>query len=158
MIYIAPRIAQYLLEHLNEKTISTTKMTKLLYLVDWKGAIELGKQISSARWEYQKYGPYSEGLLQSLFDYPGIGHNVRFVLNTNDPYVQFKHKRGSSSGITRKEVTDVIDHTIRYANMNDYTDLLKLVYSTFPIFTGNLGDELDLVDLAKEYAKVKHLL
>lgn len=103
----------------------------LVYLVDWKGALESGHQISSARWKKQAWGAFSESVLEALMH----GKKV---------------EPGNGSSLSPAESAIIQQIKERYSSRS-FSELRDLVASTYPMIVKSLGDELDLQDLAAHY-------
>ena len=38
--------------------LANARLTKMIYLADWRAAIRYGKQVTDFSWEFNHYGPY----------------------------------------------------------------------------------------------------
>lgn len=46
--------------------LSKGRLNKLVYLADWKYALDYGKQLSSISWKFNHYGPYVNEIEKSI--------------------------------------------------------------------------------------------
>jgi hypothetical protein len=109
--------------------LSNARLTKMIYLADWKSAIEREEQLTNLSWEFSHYGPY-------------VPNVIRLARSEKD----FEVKLGE---------TIFVIHSV---DDKSFTEFVKLVYSTYPIVTQERYSILDLVNLAKEYKEVAPLL
>lgn len=134
--------------------LSKARINKIIYLVDWKSAIQQDQQITDIQWVFNHYGPYVD-TIETL-----IRLDDRFYIEEAiNPYGSPKHIVTLETDIdfnepdgTTKEILDfIIEKTKRF-----YWDkFIQLVYSTYPIISQEKGSNLDLVVLAKEYKELK---
>ncbi|WP_219012251.1 type II toxin-antitoxin system antitoxin SocA domain-containing protein [Shewanella algae] len=60
---------KYLLKNYPYKSeLSASRLTKMLYLADWKSAIEESKQLTDAEWHFNHYGPYVDDFIKIAKD------------------------------------------------------------------------------------------
>jgi uncharacterized protein YwgA len=131
--------------------LSKARLTKMVYLADWKAALDLGRQITPIRWIFNYYGPYVEDVIDSVRDDSGFA-----IIRTTNQYGTRKElvdiNEGSlewpSLDLENQAILDIVINETRPLFWNDF---IKLVYSTYPVATQNRMSELDLVALAEEY-------
>lgn len=136
------------------------RLVKLVYLSDWKSAVEKGCQITEVKWLYNHYGPYVKEIIDE------IDRNPDFVRRN---YVNQFGKPAEKIDL-KDEVFDMQQYT---TNLNDderkiiefitditkdmgYNEFLRLVYSTYPIIKSEKYQILDLAELAKGYQAFKN--
>ncbi len=120
--------------------LSRARLKFMVYLADWKSAIERGYQITSQTWEFGEYGPYNPDLarlLEDQEDLSGAG-GPRSALGEDD-----------------KEILDFVIATVEKKR---FMDLTSLVYSTHPMLTQPRYAKFDLLKLAREYERIKPLI
>ena len=115
--------------------LSKARLTKMVYLADWKSAIENDKQLTDIKWVYNHYGPYVNDIAE-------IAHKDS----------AFKVTRTRDLNNREKAVLDHIINTTKTLYWNNF---IELVYSTYPIQTVKQFDDLDLPRLAKEYKQIE---
>ena len=112
---------------------------RLIYLCDWKMAIEYGIQMTDNVYEYGNYGPVIKNEdINKIWDNSLIDRDIMVAL----------------SGAEYDIILFIFD---KYLNMTG-TAIYNLVYSTYPFIVGSRYDELNLIELASEYNIYKHKL
>lgn len=146
---------KYLLKNYPYKSeLSASRLTKMLYLADWKSAIEQSRQLTDAQWHFNHYGPYVDDFIKIAKDDDDIrvvrtqtmfgGHKQEVRLNDNfDGTVELE-----------EEDKKILDFVISSTKRKNYEDFIKLVYSTYPVVSSSRYSDLDLVTLAKEYESI----
>ena len=138
--------------HKNE--LSKGRLNKLIYLSDWKSSIDNEQQITPINWLFNHYGPYVDDIETIIgFDdridikieknYYGNDKHLVQLLNDSDFIEPNKNE---------KEVLDFVISVTKNLNWNEF---INAVYSTYPIKISDRGTYLNLVELAKEYEKIK---
>jgi uncharacterized protein YwgA len=131
--------------------LSKAKLAKILYLADWKSALEGRPQITPIIWKFNHYGPY----VTDVVDVARQDHD--FVLSAD--WTQFGNRRtivqykGSGAPELEKSDQDILDEIIRRVSNLSFDAFLKLVYSTYPVVVSDRGSTLDLTKLAAEYQR-----
>jgi hypothetical protein len=135
--------------HKNE--LSRARITKIVYLADWKSAIDRGRQLSEISWYFDNYGPFvwdvwktAESMPQ-LFNiehtanmYGGAKHVVRLVASGYQPTLTAEEKA-------------VLDHVVEATKGLNWNDFIRLVYSTHPVISSERYTPLNLIEKADEY-------
>ena len=137
--------------------LSNARLTKMVYLADWRSAIRRGRQVSDVNWYFNHYGPYVNDVVKTA------ERDRAFVLSAESnlygagkTVIQVQADADYPSVTSEdKEILDfVIDRTKRLY----WADFLKLVYSTYPVLTRPRYAYLDLVELAHDYAGDEEVL
>lgn len=128
-------LARRLTHSFSEKP-SRIRLIRLVYLSDWKSAIEHKEQITSA-----KYVIVSGGLQF---------YGMEDICNCDCSCQQIPE-------LTSNQI-NVIDHVVRTTHDKSWSELERLVNSTFPMRTQRRFQLLDLVAMADEYAEEKRML
>lgn len=148
-------IIKYILKKYPHKSdLSSSRLTKILYLADWKSAIDNNKQITDASWNFHHYGPYVD-------DFMKIARNDKDIL-IKDTCTMFggkKHQIELSNSFDEdvnipEFQKSIIDFVIDKTKNKNYDEFIKLVYSTYPVISSNKYEKLDLVELARQYKKI----
>lgn len=135
-----------------EDELSNARVTKMLYLADWKQAITTNDQITPINWYFDNYGPF-------VYDVKNEAENDKVlfeVINSHNffgtPKVMLKLKDRSyePSELTLAEV-NALQHVINETKILGWNSFIKLVYSTYPITSSNRYSHLNLVGKAQEY-------
>lgn len=132
--------------------LSNARVTKMLYLADWKQAITNRAQITPINWYFDNYGPFvydvkneAEGD-KELFD---VVDTVNFF-GTPKVMLKLKDKNYEPEELTDNEMT-ALNHVINETKILGWNSFIKLVYSTYPITSSNRYSFLNLVEKAQEY-------
>lgn len=146
---------KYLLKSYPYKSeLSASRLTKMLYLADWKSAIEESKQLTDAEWHFNHYGPYVDDFIKIAKD-----DNDIIVFSTQTMFGGHKQQIELRSDFNKDiELEDnekkILDFVIESTKSKNYEDFIKLVYSTYPIVSSSRYNDLDLVKMAQEYKEI----
>jgi hypothetical protein len=130
--------------------LSKARLTKMVYLTDWKSAIDRGEQLTDIEWKFNHYGPYVQDVVNTARD------NKEFdVISTSAPYGSWKELirlkvLGSYGSLTARDKA-ILNHIVDSTAPLSWDDFMRLVYSTYPVISRTRGETLDLVPLAEEY-------
>lgn len=154
---MADVVAYFCANYPHKAELSNARLTKMVYLSDWRSAIRRGRQITDIRWKFNHFGPYVDDVLEAARK-----DKKRFVVaDTINMYgnpKQLIQLRESAEVVElSKEDREILDHVIEETRPLYWNDFIKLVYSTYPVLTQERYEELDLVALAKEYAETEEL-
>jgi len=132
--------------------LSNAKLTKMIYLADWKHAITYGSQISAIRWYFDNYGPFVWDIKDEALNDSEV-FAVKEVLNAyGSPKVIIGMNQIKYDPIISKEEANSIDHVIESARKLNWDQFIRLVYSTYPIISSEKYTYLDLPKKAEEYS------
>ena len=135
--------------------MSNARLTKIVYLADWKNCLENGETITSINWYFDNYGPFVNNIKKTAQSYPDIfkiedatnmyGQPKKiFKLKDNDIVVDLNKAQKSS-------ITSIVDETSKLY----WKAFIKLVYSTHPVASSDRYSYLDLVAKSQEYKKIR---
>ncbi len=148
-------IIKYFLKNYPHKSeLSASRLTKMVYLSDWKSAIENEKQLTDALWHFHHYGPYIDDFLKLAFDDKDI--EVEETVNMFGNKKQLiKLKESFQEEINLPDETKkILDFVITSTKQKNYEDFIKLVYSTYPVISSNRYSDFNLVEMAKNYKEI----
>lgn len=108
--------------------LSDARMTKMVYLADWKAALDEGRQISNINWRFNHYGPYVEDIKQLVMV------DADFTLETtNNMYGGYKKlitvRRDFPVNSLSAEEKGILNHVIDMTSKLTWDGFIKLVYS-----------------------------
>lgn len=148
-------LIKYILSQYPYKSeLSVSRLTKILYLADWKSALENNKQITDAKWYFNHYGPYVDDFVELATQDENIELiNTSTILGGRKKLLQLKHSNEKKLAIDPDE-KKLIDYVINATKSKNYEDFIKLVYSTYPVLTSGRYSELDLINSAGKYKKI----
>ena len=148
-------ILKYILQEYPYKSeLSASRVTKILYLSDWKSAIDNGHQLTNSKWYFNHYGPYVEDFIDLAKDDDDIE-----IVNEQTIFGGRKRLLKLADSYKDKVQLDdddknLVDFVINATKSKNYEDFIRLVYSTYPVITNDRYSELDLIKLSKEYEKI----
>lgn len=118
--------------------VSPRRLLIMLYLADWKSAIEDNNQITQIKWSIKN-------------DLP--------TPNMEIDNIHKKYRRGDCTKIfLSSREKKILNFVVKSASSKDLNSLIRLTYSTYPILSHREPDKLDLVQIAEKYKLVKPLL
>ena len=147
-------LARYVIKNYpSPEELSKARLNKIIYLIDWKNALEHDSQMTDIEWKFNHYGPYVERIenelrsdsrfkIENTINIYGGQKNIislwedRYFIEPNE------HER------------EIIDFIIEKTRRLFWNDFINLVYSTYPIISQEKGSVLNLVELSKEYKKI----
>lgn len=136
--------------------LSKARTTKMVYLADWRSSIDYGRQITNITWEFNHYGPYVETVIKTA------QHDHAFLVTpTINAYGSPKEVVSLAEDFDpslSSEEQNVLNHVIAATSPKNWSDFIRLVYSTYPIVTQPRYSKLDLINLAQRYKKEKTTL
>jgi hypothetical protein len=148
----------YICKHYPHKNeLSNARVTKMVYLADWRSAITRGKQLTNIPWVFNHHGPFVYDVLDAVRDDPAFE-----VVSTRNMYGAPKDLLRAANDVSypslEEDEKDVLDFVVETSAEKNWDDFMRLVYSTYPIVARERYTKLDLVELAKEYHEVMPLL
>ncbi|WP_298782708.1 Panacea domain-containing protein [uncultured Polaribacter sp.] len=149
-------IEYILLKYPNSNELSKPRLVKLIYLIDWKHAIDYKTQYTDIRWYFNHYGPYVEDVINLMKSESEIFE----VTSYSNPF---------SGGITdkfklRKEVNPILNEnvieTTKFIIDNthhlNWSKFISLVYSSYPIKNSEKYTFLNLESFSSEFNDKKN--
>ncbi|AUD59914.1 hypothetical protein AYJ58_10585 [Shewanella sp. Pdp11] len=135
--------------------LSKARVTKLVYLADWKAAQKNNKQLTKIEWYFHNYGPYVDAVVDTALKDPRFN-----VVSTSTMYGDSKTLFAIKSNAEFKkglseEDRDIIDSVISETKDLYWDSFIKHVYDTYPIRVTDRHETLNLVSLAKQEASNK---
>lgn len=145
-------LAFLLKEYPRKSDFSNARVTKMVYLADWRQAIQHGSQISSIQWYFDNYGPFVWDVYETAQEYNAL-------FSSEDTWTIFGKRKlqlGLKDSAYQPSLTDSekasLVHVIKETSRLNWNDFIKLVYSTYPIMTSERYSYLNLPQKAAEYA------
>ncbi len=154
MMKIVDLVRYVLKVYPHAKELSKARLNKIIYLIDWKFALEHEKQLTSIEWKFNHYGPYVNIIEET------IQNDGRFqIVSTTNFYGNEKNLieiiDDKNFSDPTEEEQEIIDFIIEKTRKFYWDKFINLVYSTYPIISQEKGSQLNLVELAKEYKNIK---
>lgn len=129
--------------------LTKTRITKLVYLIDWENTKKNGKQITNINWYFDHYGPYVSDVLDeadkdscvsiesTISNFGTIKYIVKPKIDKNELVYD---------DLTVNDI-EIINSVIRETKNLSWNKFIDYVYSTDPIKKSNRYENLNL----KEY-------
>jgi hypothetical protein len=129
------------------KGLSRRRLTWMVYLADWKAALQSEERLTTISWRFTENGPNTEDIVKLIMSDPDF--EIRSIMNKPHDIIIY---RGCSDFTDLSERDkQILDFVIQKSAIKNSVEFTKLVYSTFPILTRPRYAKLNLVTLAKEY-------
>jgi hypothetical protein len=153
MILLRDVMAYICLNYPHKDELSKARLTKMIYLCDWRSAIMRGKQITNIEWIFNHYGPYVDDIYSVASKDPdfeismstNIYGNIKEIISVKPEAKTESLKTGDK---------EIIDFVINKTSTMYWESFIKLVYSTYPIVSQERYIKLNLPSLAEEYKKI----
>lgn len=143
-------IAAYLCGRYPHKhELSKTRLTKLVYLADWKSVQKTGHQMSPIKWFFHNFGPYVDDVVESVKGDPRF--HIEYTRNfygDEKMLISLKPRTDYRKNLSSTDV-EILDHVIKDTSEMYWNDFLRHVYSTPPIAKTDRYETLDLERFAQ---------
>ncbi|WP_302546303.1 Panacea domain-containing protein [Streptococcus vestibularis] len=135
--------------------LTKTRLTKLIYLIDWESSLEVGEQMTEIEWYFNHYGPY----VSDVFDTADEDSDLKIVENvsnfgTKKFLVESKIEKSELKFELTESEIKIIDKVINDTQNMNWYEFIDYVYSTVPVVKSKKYGVLNLVKLAQEYPRV----
>lgn len=136
----------------NKGDLSKARLTKMVYLGDWKSCIDRDRQITDIDWIFNNYGPYVEDVARMARQDPNFA--VVSDLNMYGSYKETIVIKNSFklTSLSRDEIR-ILSHVITMTEKLSWKEFMRLVYSTFPILVSDRNTSMNLPKLARRYKR-----
>lgn len=136
-----------------EIELSNARVTKMVYLVDWKSAIRNNRQLTDVKWIFDRFGPFNYAVFNEIRDDPFFKITITTNLHGQEKTLIGVEENVQYPSLTEEDI-DIIDFVIEKTSPLYWDDFIKLVYSTYPIMTSERLSLLPLPELAAEYREL----
>lgn len=134
--------------------ISEERLAKLVYLADWKHAIQNdGRQITELKWYFDSYGPYASQVFDIVHRSP-IFRTRQLSKEWEDSQFVVALFDHSYDPTLKPSERDAIRHVTSVAAARSWGELIKLVSSTYPILAGPRYEFINMPAMAKAYVQL----
>ncbi len=132
--------------------LSKARLTKLVYLADWRAALDLGRTVTDIDWYFNNFGPYVDDVVNAA-----RSDRATFTVeptwnafgNSKD-VVSLRHSEVNYPSLTKDDIA-VLDNVIETTKRMTFNEFIEFVYDTYPVKTQSRYTTLRLRELAKEY-------
>lgn len=150
MLNLPEAIAYIIKKYPHKSELSNARVTKMLYLADWHALINGNEKVTNINWYFDNYGPFVWDVKRAVEESPYL-HSII----TKNFYGQPKDLFELSDDEYNPKIDDAakmsLDHVIKITKSLNWSDFIKLVYSTYPISSSAKYTYLNLPDLARAY-------
>jgi hypothetical protein len=133
--------------------LSKARVTKMVYLADWKHSIEYDSQITDIEWYFNNHGPFVWDVVETAKENPTLFETE----STENFYGEQKKLIKARSIDYDPDLQDtertVADHVINATSDLNWNRFINLIYSTYPVVSTDQYNRLDLPRLASEYKR-----
>lgn len=149
-------VAFLLQEYPQKEDLSNARVTKMVYLADWKHALQHGRQLTSIRWYFDNYGPFVWDVKDIVTERRDLFRTVSCANPYGSPKLRLEMIVAVDPRVSATE-RNALDHVIGMTYTLSYHDFIKLVYSTWPILASQRYSHLDLVRFAEQYRAIQQI-
>ena len=148
-------IISYILKNYPYKgELSNARLTKMIYLIDWRSAFDYGEQVTSINWYFDNYGPFVHDIEDVISHNPDIIEQIttRTIYGSKKNLFILRNEK-MQINLLPENVTSTIDLIIEKTKGLYWQQFINFVYSTYPIITSERYTHLNLVEKAENYRK-----
>lgn len=134
--------------------LSNSRLTKLVFLSDWKQCLKTGKYHSGISWYFDHYGPYVDDIINLAKGDPHFS-----VSSTKNDFGGSKNIISLSEPnririMISESLKESIDFVVTLTKDKKYDEFINFVYSTYPIVTAKKYSPINLKIKADEYKEL----
>lgn len=146
-------IISYILKNYPHKNeLSNARLTKMIYLIDWRSAFDYGEQVTNINWYFDNYGPFVHDIEEIIYKNPSVIKTIETTNIYGRKKVLFKLIDNSIDfDCIPENVLSTINIIIEKTQNLYWNEFINFVYSTYPIITSERYTFLNLVQKATEY-------
>ena len=145
-------IENLVLKYPHKEELSDSRVTKMIYLLDWKSCLMYGKQATSISWYFDNYGPYVSDIVSVVSDSSTMELKIKRNMYGNiKKHIELKVDSVSNLS---KNCDELLAKVIKATQTKNYNDFVKFVYSTYPVRVSEKYSHFDLPLLAKQYNEI----
>jgi hypothetical protein len=148
-------LIKYILKIYPHKSdLSASRLTKMLYLADWKNAIENATQLTDVVWHFNHYGPYVDDFIEIAKNDDDIDVKItNTIFGGRKQQIELKSAFNQEIDISESD-KKILNFVIDATKNKNYEEFIKLVYSTYPVLSSNKYSDFDLVQMARDYKNI----
>ena len=127
-------IRYILLKYPDKCDLNKTRLTKLVYLIDWEMVKKHNELVSGIKWYFDNYGPYVPDVMKeaSSDDTIEINEGVSTYGGPKYTFQLVKSESNEFRNLSDQE-REVIDNVIVTTKDMSFNDFINYVYSTPPV-------------------------
>ncbi len=131
--------------------LSKARLTKIIFLMDWKSSIDYWTQITSINWYFDSYWPYVKDVVRVADSNPNLFKKIDTINLYFNSTTIIRINDNSYDPVIQNEIKVVYNFIVDKTKMLNFNDFINFVYSTYPIQISSRYSYLDLPQLAQEY-------
>ena len=146
-------IISYILKNYPHKTeLSNARLTKMIYLIDWRSAFDYGETVTNINWYFDNYGPFVHDVEETIENNLDIIRPIytQTLYGSKKKLFILKNENIDFKDIP-ENVKNTIDIIIERTQGLYWQQFINFVYSTYPIVTSERYTYLNLIQKAIEY-------
>ena len=131
--------------------LSNARVTKMIYLADWRHALDKKVPLTNITWEFNHFGPWVPDVLNEARAHPESIELVPGRTAFGSDKVCFEARSDARwDSLTVEELT-YLDQVVESTKQLTFQGFIDLVYGTFPVRRSKRYDTLDLAAFAAQY-------
>ena len=148
-------LAVYFTKSARDFELSNARLTKMIYLTDWRSVLVSEAQVTDIVWHFDTYGPFVWDVHNCLNSEPELFEtDIRDAVENRILRRMVKLKNTGSVAHLSDEVIRVAKHVVDSTLKLSWTEFVRLIYSTYPVSKSKRFTDLDLTMLGIEYKKL----
>lgn len=126
--------------------LTKTRITKLVYLVDWENVKKYGNQMTSIEWYFDHYGPYVSDVLDEADEDKNI--SIKSTISNFGTVKYIVKPKKDKNELTYDDLSEndmnIINKVIKDTKDYYWNEFIDYVYETEPIKNNTKYQTLDL--------------
>lgn len=118
-----------------EDVLTKTRLTKLVYLVDWESSLKYRKQMTNISWYFDHFGPYVPDVMDEANNSDELYVvSERSNFGTEKYIIKSKENKAliQIKDLTKEDI-EIIDKVINETKSLNWNEFINYVYDTKPI-------------------------
>jgi hypothetical protein len=141
----------FLTNYPNKEDLSNARVTKMVYLSDWKNTLIRGEQITEINWYFDNYGPFVWDVKNEITADPELFSVVETTNFFGEKKNLFRIIRPYPINKLSQNEINVLNHVIGTTLNLNWQNFIRLVYSTYPVLSSERYSYLNLCQIAQKY-------
>lgn len=131
--------------------LSKARLTKIIFLMDWKYCLDYWEQITNINWYFDTYGPYVPDIVNLTQKENSLFKTNDFINFFNNLWTIIDIKNSNYNPEINNNIKEVFQFIINATSKLNFSDFINFVYSTYPIQVSNRFSYLNLEELSNQY-------
>jgi hypothetical protein len=138
----------------NKSTLPVSRLAGIVYLSDWKSAIEKNAQITNMAWRLDHSAPYVDDFLKIAKNDPEINVvNAGIASSEKNKHVELRKYFHGNIKISVDD-KEILDFVIKKTKDKSYAAFMRLINSTYPVILSKPNGEINMVKMAGDYRQI----